>query len=229
MAKTILIAGYGPGISNAVAEKFGAEGFQVALVARNEERLAAGVKALAAKGVKAAAFPADFSDPATVKSTIGKVRAALGPITVLDWGLYKGGAGDLLAAKVEELGEVVAVATTSLLAAVQALLPDLRADKESAVLVTNGALGFFNEPVDKASVQWGAMGLSIANSAKHKLVRLLHHKLGDEGIYVGEVMVSAVVKGSAFDREGNGTLEASNIAAKFWEIYRARKEVSVTI
>jgi NAD(P)-dependent dehydrogenase (short-subunit alcohol dehydrogenase family) len=34
MAKTILVAGYGPGISTAVAEKFGGEGFQVGLVAK---------------------------------------------------------------------------------------------------------------------------------------------------------------------------------------------------
>jgi NAD(P)-dependent dehydrogenase (short-subunit alcohol dehydrogenase family) len=38
MSKTILIAGYGPGISDAVARKFGAEGFAVALAARNEAR-----------------------------------------------------------------------------------------------------------------------------------------------------------------------------------------------
>jgi NADP-dependent 3-hydroxy acid dehydrogenase YdfG len=48
MAKTIVVVGFGPGISTAVAEKFGSSGFAVALVARNEERLAAGVKALKA-------------------------------------------------------------------------------------------------------------------------------------------------------------------------------------
>ena len=42
MSKTILVCGFGAGISNAVAEKFGAEGFSVGLVARNRERLAEG-------------------------------------------------------------------------------------------------------------------------------------------------------------------------------------------
>ena len=36
MSKTIVIVGFGTGISTAVAEKFGAEGFSVAIVARNE-------------------------------------------------------------------------------------------------------------------------------------------------------------------------------------------------
>ena len=40
--KTIMIAGFGPGISTAVAERFGREGFQLALVARNQDRLDAG-------------------------------------------------------------------------------------------------------------------------------------------------------------------------------------------
>ena len=229
MPKTILVAGYGPGISNAVAEKFGAEGFQVALVARNRERLDAGVKALGGKGVKAQAFPADFGDPAIVARTVGEVRDKLGRITAINWGVYTPGAGDLLTASADELNAVVGIATTSLVAAVQAALPDLRADKESAVLVTNGGLGFFSEQVDKVGVQWGSMGLSVANSAKHKVVRLLHQKLKDDGVYVGEVMVAAIVKGTAFDRAGNATLDPATVAAKFWEIYRARKEVSVTV
>jgi NADP-dependent 3-hydroxy acid dehydrogenase YdfG len=67
MSKIILVAGYGPGISKAVAQKFGAEGFTVALVARRADKLAAGVKALEDAGVKAAAFPANLGDPAAAR------------------------------------------------------------------------------------------------------------------------------------------------------------------
>ena len=44
MTKTLIVCGYGPGISTSVAEKFGAEGFSIALVARNAEKLQNGVK-----------------------------------------------------------------------------------------------------------------------------------------------------------------------------------------
>ena len=89
MAKTIIVVGYGVGISAAVAEKFGSEGFQVALVARSADRLEAAEKSLAAKGIKAAAFPTDVSDLAAVKALVGKVREKLGPVTAihLDWSL----------------------------------------------------------------------------------------------------------------------------------------------
>jgi len=114
-------------------------------------------------------------------------------------------------------------------AAVRAILPDLRARKgESAVLVTNGGLGYFDPKVDKIAVDWNSMGLAMANAAKHKLVGMLSQKLAGEGIYVGEVVVLSLVKGTAFDG-GSATLEPSHIAAKFWDLYRARKDASVDI
>lgn len=227
MAKTILIAGYGVGISVALAEKFGAEGFAVALVARSTERTAAGVKALEAKGVRAAAFQADLADPKSVASVVKSVREKLGPISVVEWTAYAGGAGDLLAADPAELRGVLDVATVGLTAAVQAALPDLRAEK-GAVLVTNGGLGLPVPQVDAAGVQYNAMGLSVANAAKHKLVRLLSEKLKPDGVYVGEVMVLSAVKGTAWDN-GSSKLEASAIAAEFWRLYTGRTELSVQI
>ncbi|HVJ88858.1 MAG TPA: SDR family NAD(P)-dependent oxidoreductase, partial [Labilithrix sp.] len=91
MAKTIIVGGFGPGISNAVAEKFGAEGYSVALVARNAERVAAGAKALAAKGIRAEAFPADLSKPEDILATVKKIHDSLGPISVLHWNAYGSG------------------------------------------------------------------------------------------------------------------------------------------
>jgi short-subunit dehydrogenase len=57
MSKTIIIVGFGPGVSTAIAEKFGGERFSVALIARSQARLTAGVEALKAKGITAAAYP----------------------------------------------------------------------------------------------------------------------------------------------------------------------------
>jgi hypothetical protein len=77
-------------------------------------------------------------------------------------------------------------------------------------------------------VQWKASGLAIANAAKYKLVRLLAKQLEPDGVYVGEVVVLSAVKGTAWD-DGSSKLEASAIAAKFWQLYSERREVSVQI
>jgi NAD(P)-dependent dehydrogenase (short-subunit alcohol dehydrogenase family) len=224
MSKTILVGGYGPGISKAVAEKFGAEGFSVALVSRTEKRVVEGAKALEAKGIKAAPFVAHLGNAKSVKEMVAKVRAALGPINVVQWTAY---AGNLLDADQAAVNEVLDVATTGLLATVQEALVDLKKDKSSAVLVTNGGLGFFDQKADAMAVQWNAMGLALANSAKHKLVRLLSEKLKGE-VYVGEVMVLGAVKGTAFDT-GHATIDAATVANKFWEMYGARRDLSVTV
>ncbi|HVU49750.1 MAG TPA: SDR family NAD(P)-dependent oxidoreductase [Polyangia bacterium] len=230
MAKTILVAGYGPGISAAVAEKFGAEGFQVALVGRTAQKLEAGVKSLEAKGVKAAGFAADLADPAAVREVIAKVRARFGPLSVIEWTAFIPGnlAGDLLKASAEELRSLFEVSIIGLVAAVQAALPDLKSEK-GALLVTNGGAGFVDPNVDATLVQYGLMGLGVSNAAKHKLVGLLAKKLEADGIYVGEIMVSGSIKGTAFDRGDGSAIDPKTVAAKYWEIYTARKDVRTTV
>lgn len=226
MAKTVVVVGYGPGISAAVAEKFGSQGFQVALVGRTADRLDAGVQALAAKGITARAYPADAGDADAVRAVITNVRSSLAPITVIHWNAYSGAAGDLLQADTKAIHAALDVATAGLLAAVQAALPDLRAAKDGAVLVTNGGLGYFDAGVDAMAVQWNSMGLAVANAAKHKIVGLLAQKLKPEGVHVGEVMVLGIVKGTAFDR-GQATIDPAAVASRFWALYENRSEVTV--
>lgn len=224
MSKTIVVCGFGPGIATAVAEKFGSQGYAVALVARNAERLAAGVKALEAKGVKAAAFQADLGSPAAVKALIPQVREKLGAITVLHWNGYSLSGGDVLTADVAALQSVFDVAITGLVTAVQESLADLKQAK-GAVLVTNGGLLFDDPAINDMAGKRNVMGLAIGNAAKHKLVGLLASKLKADGVYVGEVIVTGTIKGSAFD-SGNGNLESATVAQKFWDLLTNRSETS---
>jgi len=60
--KTIAVFGVGPGMGRAVVRRFGREGFQVALVARNQTRLDAFTAELAADGITAAGFAGDIAD-----------------------------------------------------------------------------------------------------------------------------------------------------------------------
>jgi NAD(P)-dependent dehydrogenase (short-subunit alcohol dehydrogenase family) len=225
-SKIIIVAGFGPGISSAVARRFGREGFTVALVARNAARLTAGVAELAAAGINAEAFPADLSHADSIAGLVGSIRAKLGPITAIHWNVYGAGAGDVTTAPLAELQQQVAMATVSLTAMVQATLPDLRAAKGS-VLVTNGGLGFDKPELHQIGVQWGVMGLSVANAAKRKLVALLALKLAPD-VYVGEVTVTGTVKGTAFD-SGQATLDPADIADKFWTLHAGRAESTLVV
>jgi short-subunit dehydrogenase len=227
MAHTIVVVGYGPGISTAVAEKFGAAGHPVALVGRSEDRLVAGAKELAAKGIKAAAIRGDASDPVSIRNAVKQAHDKLGPVGVLHWNAYGGDAGNLATANVEQLKSIFDVAIIGLVSAVQEATPDLRSTKGS-VLVTNGAFGDITPQIDQVAVSLGYAGLALANTAKHRLVGLLSETLKADGIYVGEVVVAGQIKGTAWDK-GQATLSGSQIADRFWELHTERKEQSVRV
>lgn len=227
MAETIVVCGYGVGISDAVARRFGKQGYRVAIVARNAERISGAAAALKKDGIDAHAFPADLSDPEAVKKLIADVRSSLGPIKVVHWNAYSGGAGDLKTAPIDELRSILGVTVYGLVTAVQATLADLK-EQSGALLVTGGGFAFYDPNVDSAVVQWGASGLAIGKAAQHKTVGVLSKALAADGIYVGEVVVTGLVKGTQWDT-GNATLEASDIAQKFWDLYQARDTVSVTV
>lgn len=222
MKHTIVVCGHGPGISDAVARHFGRLGHPVALVARNADRLAAAAAALAAEGINAKAFATDLADPAAVTQMIADVRAALGPIGIVHYNAYGGSAGDLTTADLGELRRSFDVAVTGLVAAVQASLADLEAH-QGALLVTGGGFAYYDPNVDAMATQYGAMGLAVGKAAQHKTVGLLHQKLAPRGIYVGEVVVLGMVKGTAFD-SGHATLEASTIAEAFGRLYETRAQ-----
>ena len=83
--------------------------------------------------------------------------------------------------------------------------------------------------MDAYAVGMKAMGLALANAAKHKLVGLLAQRLKGDGVYVGEVMVAGVIKGTRFDSGASDAITASTVAEKFWELYRSRGETRARV
>lgn len=225
MKNTLVVCGHGPGISDAVARRFGREGYGVAILARNAERLGQAATALSQAGVTAKAFPCNLGDADAVKATLKDVAAALGPITTLHYNAYSGGGGDLATVSASDLRSAFDVSVTGLVAAVQEALPSMKA-ANGAVLVTGGGFAYYDPQVDAMATNFGVPGLALGKAAQHKLVGLLAERLRQEGVYVGEVVVMGMVKGTAFD-SGQATLEASDIAERFWQLHLKRDVQSV--
>jgi NADP-dependent 3-hydroxy acid dehydrogenase YdfG len=223
MSNVIVIFGFGPGTATAVADRFGTEGFSIALVARNEERLAAGVSALSARGITAFGFRADAADPASIRAAIESIRSQMGPIALLHWNAYGGlDVGDLLTADPAAVRRVFDVAVFGLLAAVGESLADLKKSNNAAVLVSNGGLGEVSPAIDEVAAKQHFMGVALANAAKRKLVGLLAAQLNGDGIYVGEVTTYGAIKGTSPSIEGS--IDPARIAGEFWRLYQQRSE-----
>lgn len=228
MSKVIVIVGFGPGTATAVAERFAAEGFSVALVARNEERLAAGVAALSARGATAFGFAANAADPESIRTAIRNIGSQMGPIDVLHWNVYGGlDAGDLLTAGAASVRAAFDATVVGLLAAVAEALPDLKKSGSSALFVSNGAFGEISSQMDELAVRQHAMGIAVSSAAKNKLVGLLAARLKGDGIYVGEVMVYGTIKGTP-SGDAN-SIEPARIAEEYWRLYQTRSETRAAV
>jgi hypothetical protein len=109
-----------------------------------------------------------------------------------------------------------------LLAAVQAAHTDLKST-HGAVLVTGGALSLEQDAMTQLAVDMGMMTLAVSKAAQRKLVHILAKTLATEGIYVAEVTVAGMVKGTAIDPEGKrGTLTPEEVAEEFMQLLGKR-------
>ena len=209
---TIIIAGYGPGISNAVATKFGKEkGYSVALLSRSQSKLDKAAHDLAGLGVKAQGFAVDLTDSAAVLKTIQAVQEALGDVHVLFW---NGGAlinKGALEATGDDYQSTFRSHVESLAVSANALQHELEKSK-GAILVTGGGLSLETDEFVDMAVQWGLATAAVAKAAQRKLVHILHRALKPRGVFVGEVTVHAVVRGTpGFDPEGKAPLTAEQV------------------
>ncbi|MCD6074092.1 MAG: sdr [Rhodospirillales bacterium] len=81
--KIALIVGAGPGLGTALAKKFAAEGYDLALAARNVDRVNQLAAELGKYKVSAKAFKVDVTDEASMTALFADVEKAMGPIAVV--------------------------------------------------------------------------------------------------------------------------------------------------
>jgi NAD(P)-dependent dehydrogenase (short-subunit alcohol dehydrogenase family) len=82
MGKIVVITGAGAGVGRATATEFARFGCDVALLARDPERLERAAAELRGFGVRALPIPTDVADPALVDRAAEQVERELGPIDI---------------------------------------------------------------------------------------------------------------------------------------------------
>jgi NAD(P)-dependent dehydrogenase (short-subunit alcohol dehydrogenase family) len=81
-----VVIGSGPGIGVVTAQRFAKEGFNIALLSRNQERLnddASKVKAAGKDGIQVKTFVADASDHVGLQKALDNVSQTMGPPEVV--------------------------------------------------------------------------------------------------------------------------------------------------
>jgi len=180
-------------------------------------KLEAATAELRAAGITAVAFPCDLSNSTAIKPLFTAIDATMGTITVLHWNVAPGSVTgkNLLTATVEDMERTHALGVTNLLLSIQVLLPKLQQAEHPAVLVTSGASSLPGSEVGALSL--GIAAGAVAQSGKNELVGLLAVQLRRIGVFVGEVVIGALVleKGPVPPIAVTG----DDVGQAFWDVY----------
>ena len=179
--RVCLITGAGPGTGAALARRFAADGYRVALLARDAARL----DKLAGELPGAVAFPADVADLAALRATLGRVRAQLGAPSVLLHNAVAGGFGGFESVTPEALEQRFRVNVTSLLVLAQELAPAMVEAGQGAIVVTGNTSALRGKA--------GFAGFAPTKAAQRILAESLARSLGPKGVHVAYVVIDAVI------------------------------------
>ncbi|MET9086703.1 SDR family NAD(P)-dependent oxidoreductase [Streptomyces sp. NPDC004237] len=207
---SIAIVGAGPGLGAAVARRFGREGYEVALVARDGGRLDALARELSGLGVTARGFAADVRDPLALAGALARAAEVLGTVEILQYSPVP--QRDFMLPVLEtthaDLLGPVEFSVYGPVAAVQQVLPGMRELGRGTVLFVNGGTAVIPHP-DRA-------GTSIAFAAESAYGHLLHDRLAGEGIHVAQLVIPGAIVA------GHARKDPAVLADTLWEMHRDR-------
>ncbi len=176
-----LVTGVGPGTGAAVARRFARGGFEVAMLARNGERLAA----LEHEVAGAHAYPCDVTDEAATNAVIERVRADLGAPRVFVHNAVGGAFGNFLEIDPDVLRRNFEVNVMALLNISRALAPSMIEAGDGAIMITA------NTAARRGKAHFA--GFAPSKAAQRILGESMARELGPKGVHVGIVMIDAVI------------------------------------
>ena len=210
---TLAIIGAGKGLGAAVARRFGREGFAVALVSRHQGRLDALAAELEQDGVQAKGFTADVRDPASIAAALEQATETLGPIEVLQYSPLpqKDFMRPVLETTPEDLKGPIEFSIYGPVAAVHQVVPGMRFLPEGS----NPSIIFVN---GGSAVKPGrnVTGTSVAFAGQAAYAQLLHEVLGEEGIYVGQLIIGGRIVA------GDEEKDPDVLADRIWTLHEKR-------
>lgn len=180
----MLVVGAGPGVSGALARRYGAAGYDVGLVRRDPDALEEMGHALQAEGVTAGWAAADVADPASLRAAVERFGGHTGRVDVLHFNPSAFRAKDPLQLTVEELLADVAVGVGALMTAVQAARPFM--SRGARITATGSAAADRPSPA--------AASLGIQKAGLRNLVHSLDRTLEPDGIRAVSVTVDGVLQ-----------------------------------
>jgi len=217
--QTALVVGAGAGLGAALARCFADSGMNVAMAARDPERLSALVDALNAQGVRAVALACDATEERSVRALFDQVGDNPGDpdLVVYNAGaLVPGGILDIEPAEFERCWRIGCLGGFLVgQAASRGMIGRAEQGGFGGTIIFTGAT---------ASLRGGARfaNLAVGKFGLRALAQSMARELGPLGVHVAHVIIDGVI---ASERSGGQTpedsrLDADAIAANYLALHR---------
>ncbi|MFT4562253.1 MAG: NAD(P)-dependent dehydrogenase (short-subunit alcohol dehydrogenase family) [Gammaproteobacteria bacterium] len=211
--KVCIVTGVGDGTGRAIVERFATGGYTVAMIARNEERLAR----FAAEIPGTSAFVCDVRDETSVIATVDEIVRQHGAPAVLVNNAVSFDAllGNFLEIAPDNLQQNFAVNTMGLLYCARAVTPYMLDAGHGAIMVTG------NTSARRGRANFAAFAPTKA--AQRILAESIARSLGPQGIHVSFMVIDGGID-MPFAREllpdklDDFFIKTSSIADSIWHV-----------
>ena len=182
MSKPVcVVVGVGPGNGAAFARKFVSEGYDVALLARNQDYL----KALEQQIPGSKGFAFDVTDIEASSRVFERIKAEMGPVEVLVYNAGSGQFGSVDDTTPEAFEGSWRVNTLGCLVCAKQVIPDMRQAKAGNIIIIGAT----------ASLRGGAnfAAFASAKAAQRSLAQSMSRHLGPDHIHVSYVIIDGMI------------------------------------
>jgi NAD(P)-dependent dehydrogenase (short-subunit alcohol dehydrogenase family) len=216
-SKVAVVLGVGPGLGAAIAHRFALEGFSVALMARNLDKLTDIQSDIENAGGKALSISVDASDPASVKSAFEQVRSQFDEPEVFVYNAGTFQMAGILELTPEQFEQSWKVNCFGAFLAAQQVLPAM-VDKGRGTILLTGATAGMRGSARFASLAVGKFGLRA-------LAQSMAREFGPQGIHVAHIVIDGMinterVRAMTSERDENTLLSPEAIAETYWQLYK---------
>lgn len=206
----VVIVGAGPGVSTAVARKFGRKGFRIVLAARNTESLARYTRELNELEIEAYGIQADAADASALRSAFVQIKEQYGAVDVLIYNAAVISKVTPTTLSESQLIDEFKVNVVGALTSANQVIPDMIVQKQGSILFTGGGLAL--SPAAALS------SLSIGKAGMRSLAFSLAEELKPHGIYVGTVTIAGFLAKDTF-------YDPDKIANQYWILHQNKSEI----
>jgi NAD(P)-dependent dehydrogenase (short-subunit alcohol dehydrogenase family) len=176
-----LVTGVGPGTGAALARRFSAGGFAVAMLARDANRL----KALEAEIEHARGFACDVSRPDALAAVLGHITEELGHPHVVIHNAVGGTFGDFMQIDPADLAHNFQVNTMALLHLARLTIPAMVTAGSGVVICTG------NTSAHRGRASFA--GFAPSKAAQRVLLESIARSVGPRGVHAAYLMIDAVI------------------------------------